>query len=260
MNQELKFVTGERAITIGRVLIVADLHVGLEYRYRKGGIAVPTQTGKMLERLESLVKKTKSEKIVILGDVKHKVPGTSFQEEKEVPAFFRRLLDTAAVEVCPGNHDGGIEKLLHPDVKLYPSSGFMLGDIWLCHGHAWPVEDFLGARHVVTGHNHPGIMFRDSLGYSWTEPVWIRAGLDGGKLAKRYKSLEADGVALPELVVMPGFNELAWPIAMNRKMKDYEKDFEHIEAGPGPLFRAAERRHARAFMLDGTLLGELGRL
>ena len=249
MDKDIRFVTGEPALFIRKTLVVSDLHIGIEHRYRKKGISLPSQSGRMLERLERLVRETKARKMVVIGDVKHKVPGTSFQEEREIPAFFRRLLELGEVEVTPGNHDGGIEGLLPPEVVLHPGSGFMLDGNWLCHGHAWPPEGVLKAGRVVTGHNHAGFEFRDRLGYRWVEPVWVRASLDEGKLEERYGKV---GSSTPELVLIPPFNEFTGYIGLNRK--------GHGEDGPGPLFRAARRDSARVYMLDGTLLGELGKL
>jgi putative SbcD/Mre11-related phosphoesterase len=250
----LRFVTGERAIKIGNVLVVADLHIGVEYRFRKGGIAVPSQTGRMRDRLEGLVRKTGVKRLVVLGDIKDDVPGMSFQEEREVPVLFRRMAELVEVEITPGNHDAGIGRLLPRDVLVHPSSGFMLEKTWLCHGHAWPDRAFLDAEHLVIGHQHAGIEFRDRLGYRWGEPVWIRAELDREIIYARYKQ---KGNALPELVMMPVFNEFACSIGANRPMSYIAGYFKE---GLGPLFRATRRKSARVFMLDGTYLGELGKL
>lgn len=254
MESELKFITGEPALKVGRALVVTDLHIGIEYRYRKDGIALPSQSEKMFGRLESLIKKNRAKRLIILGDVKHKVPGTSFQEEREVPAFFRRLLELVNVEVTPGNHDDGIDRLVPPDVKIHPTMGFMFGKTWLCHGHAWPAEEFLGAEQVVTGHNHAGIEFRDRLGYRWTEPVWIRAKLSRKRLAGRYAGLKEK---VPGIILMPAFNEFAGVISVNRRWHDFEA---YLDKGPRPLFKAARKKSAGIYMLDGTLLGELGKL
>jgi putative SbcD/Mre11-related phosphoesterase len=256
MKEELKFVTGKPALKIGQAVVVSDLHIGIEYRYRKEGIALPSQSERLFQRLGKLIKRTKAKRVVIIGDVKHKVPGTSFQEEREIPAFFRRLVELAGVEITPGNHDGGIEKLLPEEVKIHPSSGFMLGNTWLCHGHAWPDKTFLDSERIVIGHNHAGIEFRDKLGFRWIEPVWTRSGLDRKGLFLHYKE-DSRKRGLPEVVLMPVFNEFAGLIGLNRPLKEIEG---YYSEGPGPLFRIMNRDKARIYMLDGTLLGELGKL
>jgi putative SbcD/Mre11-related phosphoesterase len=264
MGKGMRFVTGERALAIGRTLVIADLHMGVENRYRKKGVSLPSQSEKLMERIKGLAKRVRARRIVILGDIKDEVPGTSFQEEREIPAFFRRLLDILGVEVVPGNHDGGIERLLPPGVVLHPSTGFMLGKAWLCHGHAWPSPEFLKAEHLVIGHHHSGIGFRDKLGYRWTEPVWIRAELDPERLAEKYgkKTEQPSGGrmgkgSLPELVIMPVFNEFGFSIRMNSSLDEIQGFYEK---GQMPVLRSAKRDSARVFMLDGTFLGELGKL
>jgi putative SbcD/Mre11-related phosphoesterase len=255
MKAELEFVTGEKALMIGKALVVSDLHIGIEHRFRKDGISLPSQSGRLFSRIEGLIEKTKADRLIILGDVKHRVPGTSFQEEREIPAFFRNLLGMVKVEVAPGNHDGGLEKLLPSEVVVHPSTGVLVGSTWLCHGHAWPDEGFLKAREVVAGHNHSGIEFRDKLGYRWIEPVWIRTRLERKRLLERY-TIEK-GVQLPELVMIPVFNEFSGLVAANRKGAGVSK---YLSEDMGPLLRTALRKEAGVFMLDGTSLGKLGSL
>jgi putative SbcD/Mre11-related phosphoesterase len=251
---QLKFVTGEPAILCGKTLVIADLHIGIEYRYRKEGISIPSQSGKLIERTEKLLKETRAKRLVILGDIKHKVPGTSFQEEKEIPFFFRKLADRTEVEITPGNHDDMIKKLLPERVILHKSTGFALGDTWLCHGHAWPDKEFLESKRVVMGHNHASIELSDKLGYTWRDPVWVRAELDRKKLSERYKQI---GKTTPKLILIPPFNGFAGLIPLNKTARDIRKYFRE---GPNPMFRASKKRKARVYMLDGTFLGELGKL
>jgi putative SbcD/Mre11-related phosphoesterase len=252
LMSELEFVTGEQALKVGKTLVVSDLHIGIEYRYRRDGISLPSQSGRMYSRIENLIRQTKAKRLLILGDVKHKVPGTSFQEEREIPGFFRKILELARVEVVPGNHDGGLEKLLPSQVVVHPSKGVMLDRTWFCHGHAWPDEGFLKAREVVVGHNHSGVEFRDKLGYRWIEPVWIRTRFERKGLLERYSIKR--GTDLPELVLIPVFNEFSGLVAANRKRANVSK---YLSKDMGPLLRVALKKEAGIFMLDGTHLGNL---
>ncbi len=266
---ELRFVTGEPALLLTgrahgsseaqRTLVISDLHIGIEHRYRKDGISVPSQSGRLLERIEKLIRKTRASRLVILGDIKHKVPGTSFQEERDVPVFFRRLLDQGIeVEITPGNHDDRIGRLLPEGVRVHPSTGFALGGVWLCHGHAWPPSELLDAENVVTGHNHVSIELVDKLGYRWKDPVWIKAELIRKKLMDRYKGIPPRK-RLPELVLIPPFNSLAGLIPLNRPART-TKTKGYLREGPNPLFRISRKSRARVYLLDGTFLGELGKL
>src|SRR4030043_1723291 len=123
---DLKFLTGEPALLAGKTLFVADIHLGIEHEFRKSGLNMPSQTQALLNRIESLLQKTKARKMVLMGDIKHKVPGISWQETREMPVFLQRLAEKAEVHVIPGNHDGGIVEFVPKGVKLYPMEGALL--------------------------------------------------------------------------------------------------------------------------------------
>jgi hypothetical protein len=242
----MKFVPSEPALIVGKTLVIADLHLGVEHDYRLAGFRMPSQTEKLAERALSLIKKTKTKRLVVMGDVKHKVPGTSFQEKREIPDFFNRLSEKVQVEVVPGNHDGGLQALI-PNIRIHAMSGTLIDDVYLCHGHSWPDPDFLDADFLVTSHNHPLIELKDRLGYRWLEKVWLRADLRKKAVSEKYKT---KSTKLPELVVMPTFSGLVGGFAMNRA------DRKPL----GPVLKSADLKKARAFLLDGTFLGELKNL
>jgi putative SbcD/Mre11-related phosphoesterase len=265
INMDLKFVTGEPALMLAgerssdKVLVIADLHIGAEHEFRQAGIKMPSQTKKMLDKLIGLIKHTKATRLVILGDVKHKVPGLSFQEEREVPHFLNELSKLVDVEVLPGNHDDGLQQLV-PDVRFHASSGLLLGDIYLSHGHTWPSTEGLGTGHIIVGHRHPVIELRDDLGYVWRERVWVRTKLIRKDIAKKYgaKTLPK---RLPELVMVPAFNEMVGGTAVNRgRPSKRHLKFKRKLTPLGPLLKAADKPSARVFLLDGTYLGRLGKL
>jgi putative SbcD/Mre11-related phosphoesterase len=241
---EPRFVAGHPAIRVGRTLVVSDLHIGIERDFRMSGINLLSQTGRMLSRLEGLIKSAKARRLVVIGDVKHRVPGTSWQEEREVPAFFRNLSERVEVEIVPGNHDGGIARLVPKGVKVHTPEGFVEGRIYFSHGHAWPSDSVLEAESIIIGHTQPQVEIRDSLGYRWVEPVWLRARIPGEKLAKRYRKRAGD----KNLIVMPAFNEFAGGMPVNRPS---EKRFI------SPILGLAETGKAGIYLLDGTYLGQL---
>jgi putative SbcD/Mre11-related phosphoesterase len=245
----MKFLTNEPALLADRTLVIGDLHIGIEYDFRKSGIYIPSQTGVMASRISRLLKETKARKLVILGDIKHKVPGISWQELREVPEFLSMLGKKVPVEIVPGNHDDGLADIV-PNLKIHPSSGFLLGRVYLCHGHSWPSAEFLNADYVVTAHRHPLVEIRDRLGCSWRYPVWVRAGLNKSGIAEKFP--EAKG-RLPGLVVMPAFNTFAGGLPVNLQ-KHMRQEKEYV----GPLIRSAEMKKAKLYLLDGTYLGSAG--
>jgi len=242
----MEFLTSEPAVVEHKTLIIADLHIGIEHEFYRDGINVPSQTGKMAERIEKLIKQTGVERLVIIGDVKHKVPGISWQEEKEVPKFFERLSGLVRVEVVPGNHDGNLKDLA-PGVKIHKSSGFLLKNMYMSHGHTWPEPEFLKSDYILIGHEHPVFEFKCGLGYRWLEPVWLRVKLDKSRLGRKYKNVRK----VPELIAVPAFNPFLGGIAVNRSQK---------EELLGPLIKCTDMKRAKVYLLDGTFLGELGKL
>ena len=51
-----------------RILIVADLHVGLETRYARNGLYFPSQTPLIEKKLKKLIREYTPSKLIILGD------------------------------------------------------------------------------------------------------------------------------------------------------------------------------------------------
>jgi len=72
-----------------RAIVVGDLHVGLESELRSKGVHVPSQTYRMQRELIAL--SPGHDRIILLGDLKNKVPGSSHQEYAEIPRFIRAL-------------------------------------------------------------------------------------------------------------------------------------------------------------------------
>ena len=146
----MKFLTEPALLLTNRVLVITDLHLGIEYDIYKSGITVPSQIEKLEERIDKLIKSTRAKHLVILGDVKHQVPTISWQEYREIPQFLDHF--KIKISVVKGNHDGNIERLAPADVDVYEPSGFKLGKFLLTHGHSWPDKNDLDAEYIVMGH------------------------------------------------------------------------------------------------------------
>lgn len=237
-----------------RTLVVADLHLGIEGELAMKGIVLPSQIPKAKARLIELIEKKKPNSLVLLGDVKHNVPISSWQEWRELPGFFKDLLKLTHVEIVRGNHDGDLEGMVPSEVVIHASHGIVIGKrrrIGLMHGHTWPAPELLNSEIIVAGHNHPAIEFRDELGGRTIEPIWLRAKLNPKKFPKKLEPWIKGRP--PELLVMPSFSELMGGAAVNRKIPQ-----ELI----GPMFKSGAVRldEAEAYMLDGTLLGAVGNL
>jgi metallophosphoesterase superfamily enzyme len=254
-----------------RLLLATDLHLGIEYELAKMGINIPYQTERFLGELLALVREHRPDRLLLLGDIKHGVPITSFQEKREIPRFFMALQEEVGkIDVIRGNHDGNIQNLVPEEIEIHPSRGLILGEefkVAALHGHAWPYPRLLEADLIVMGHNHPAVQLNTPLGVRITRRVWVRGRTDRRRLAEAF--LEQAGVN-PEddpltefgerfevevndsqVVIMPTFNDLMGGLPVNA---------ETPKSLLGPLFRtgAIEVEDFDVYLLDGTFLGQVG--
>ncbi|MEN2974732.1 MAG: metallophosphoesterase, partial [Candidatus Caldarchaeales archaeon] len=123
----MKLVEGWPAIIIEKpdpAIVVSDIHYGFEVDLNDRGIRIPSQTMKITSSLMKLVKENGVQKVIILGDLKHKIPKSSRIEWEEMPRALKSLIEAGIeVHLIPGNHDGGIRKILGNLVSYSPSSG-----------------------------------------------------------------------------------------------------------------------------------------
>jgi hypothetical protein len=276
----LKLVGSEPALLLRRgkerVLVVGDLHIGWEVTLARQGIHVPSQTSKMLLRLQGIIMKEHPTRLVMLGDVKHSVTGAELEEWHDVPEFFEKLLaKVPVVQIIIGNHDGNLEPLTPSRVQLLPPSGIALwGEYGLLHGHAWPTPEMLGCETLILGHLHPAITLRDVMGYRITQAAWVTAPCDSHKLllgslkaagvSAKEKPLEAltrrfhVNLAVARCVFVPPFNDFLGGRPVNSaRLEDKQAD-----EGLGPLIRsgAVHMDEAEVHLLDGTFLGRVKQL
>ncbi|MFQ6009965.1 MAG: metallophosphoesterase [Candidatus Aenigmatarchaeota archaeon] len=243
---EMKFLT-EPAVLIDNILVIADLHIGIEQELARSGITIPSQLPGIQKRIDSLLKETKARHLIILGDVKHMVPEISWQEKKELPEFLKQLSDRVKTSIVKGNHDGNIEYLAPEGVDVYDSDGFRIENFGFVHGHAWPDKQLLDCEYLIIAHAHPAIEFYSG-GARIVEHVWLRCPVNKKVFERRYKK----ECRLREAIIMPAFNTLSGGSAFN------SKDFRPI----GPLLtnNAVLWKQADVYLLDGTLLGKLEKL
>lgn len=232
-------------------LVVADIHLGIEHDLYYSGFNIPSQIAGRIDRMKAYIAEVDPDRIILLGDIKHNVPRTSYQEADEVPLFLNELAKCAIVEVIPGNHDGGIERLIpkNPDINLHDVRGAAIDGVAYFHGHTWPDASILNHKHWVMSHNHPTIKLTDTVGHTITRQAWIRAKLNKKAVAANYKEDEFKW-ANPEVIIVPSFNELCGGIAFNESWHD---DLL------GPLFTssAIKLEEAQVYLLDSTYMGSI---
>jgi hypothetical protein len=216
-------------------LIIADLHLGLEFEFSEKGIKIPSQARAMERKISTLLKSSNVKKLVILGDLKHNIPRISWQEYSEIPALIRSISKLAEVIIIKGNHDGNLEGLL-PKIEIFKE--LKIERSLLTHGHL-KVSKELNYNYIIMGHNHPCIEFQDEFGRRIREGAWIKATFN----EKVYDFYQVR--RMPELIIMPAFNDLIYGTPFNREKRLL-----------GPFFRRdlVDLENAEAYLLDGTML------
>lgn len=257
----IRFLTNHPALLVsdkecGKILIVADLHIGLEHELFQSGVTIAPQVEKFQKEFSKLLKTTKAGTLVILGDIKHKVPGVSFRELKEVPRLLDFLDEKTKVILVKGNHDDFIEKLVPQAVKVYGSHGFRIGKYGFFHGHAWPDKVLMQCDYLFMGHSHPGVEFKDSFGFRIVEPVWVKSKLSEKLVRKKYKMKPVEKIGKLHAIIVPTFNPILGGVALNKKVGGKNSEYR------GPLLtnKIFDVDDATAYMLDGTELGKIKKL
>ncbi len=202
-----------------KVLIINDLHIGYEQVLHRKGILVPRfQLKEIIDKVKKIIKKTKPQKIILNGDIKHEF-GTVLQREwKEVLEFFDVILGLVKeVIIIQGNHDPIIKPLANKrDVKVLTQ--LELGENIIVHGDEITKEvKESKAKRVIIGHEHPAITIRD-----------------GSKLEKFKCFLKGEkkiGKRKKEIIAVPSFNPLleGTNVLEGHMLSPFLKGFEKFE-------------------------------
>ncbi|MFH1631235.1 MAG: metallophosphoesterase [Candidatus Aenigmatarchaeota archaeon] len=228
----MKFLTDYPAMIIKDYLVVSDLHIGITKGLYDKGISIPSQVKGMITRIHKLKKIGNAKNLVILGDLKHRVPGISWQEKKEIPEFLSNLKFNKII-LIKGNHDGNIEDLIPTNKKIQVKKNLIIGDCYLTHGHMNIDKDkATQIQFVIIGHNQPRIAFQDDMKAKYFETVWIQGYLKNER----------------RVIIIPAFNELCGSTLFNKNKPI------------GPIAKNLNYKKSHAYLLDGTDLGKLNDL
>lgn len=246
---KLEPIPGEPALLFKgkkRTMIIAEIHIGLEADLRESGINLPSQTEKMASHLFNLCHIHEVDSLIMLGDVKHKVPVSSRQEYFEIPMIFQQLKELVSeVHITLGNHDGDLKHFLSDWVKIHGPGGFVHKKVGFFHGHAWPSQKVMACDLVVMAHQHPTILFVETLGERDSRPCWVKSQFIKKNIEEKYPHCN------PGLIIMPTFNPLLGGIAMNSKDR---------LLGPVMKNEMVDLDNSEIYLLNGTFLGRLNDL
>jgi metallophosphoesterase superfamily enzyme len=233
-----------------RALLVADVHAGIEVglRYERG-VELDSRADARRERLCGLIAETDADRLVVLGDLAHRIGAPDGDERAELETLVRAVTDRVPMTLVEGNHDAGVAAAFADDLDVIGAHGGVLGDtVAVCHGHTWPDPALLDADVVCMGHEHPQVRLEDAVGGSRVERAWLRGELDPAAFVED-GGHEGDGADPPELVVFPAFNERSGGTWVNVEGQSFLAPFlpEALPSGD-------------AYLLDGTRLGDYRRV
>jgi metallophosphoesterase superfamily enzyme len=248
-----------------RLLLLADYHAGIEagLRYERG-VELPDNAAERRDRLCGLLDRRDADRLVVLGDLGHRIGSPGERERAELDALFAAVVDErgVAITVAPGNHDGDLAAAVgdRAGVDVLDAAGGLLGEppaaLGVLHGHTWPAPELSAASTICLGHEHPQVNLTDSVGGSRTERAWLRGRLDSDVLADAvegwHSSASTDGgdgtrpaaISGPEVVVFPAFNDRSGGTWLNVPEQEFLSPF-----------LPAALDDADCYLLDGTRLG-----
>ncbi|HUU75580.1 MAG TPA: metallophosphoesterase [Methanoregulaceae archaeon] len=224
-----------------RVLVVADLHLGIETDLARHGLHFKSRSNERKERVVACIHESDPDCLVLLGDIKHSIPVTSRQEYREIPGIFEKFRSLLPIRVLPGNHDVGLERFLAED-EIMQKDGAVIDGCGYLHGHTYP-NPSLSGRFILCGHHHPVVRISDEVGCALKSPAYLLADLDE-KCLNFGKT--PDGGRAARVLFVPAFNELSG------------YDITRTVNEPfSPLSRCIKRDQSEVFLPDGTYLGPL---
>ena len=194
-----------------RILIVSDIHLGLEESMHLKGIMVPKQQSELIiQSFKKIFTKVSPRTIIINGDLKHNFGKNLKQEWDDTLKLIDFLKENCRELVfIKGNHDNFLKTIANQkNIKVVDE--YLVDDTLLVHGDKL-VET--KAKSIIIGHEHPAISLKEK-----SKIEKFKCFLKG-----KYKN--------KELIVMPSFNPLSYgsDILNKGRFSPFLKDISNFE-------------------------------
>lgn len=139
-----------------KTLLVADLHIGKAGHFRKHGIGVPEKVNdNNLQRLSSLLESTKTEHLIILGDLFH----SDINREWQKFIAWRKKNPELEVSLIVGNHDILENQNYHAGlINLFKK--LSLGPFLMVHDLNELPKQNSNDNYILSGHIHPAVQLK----------------------------------------------------------------------------------------------------
>ncbi len=170
LNNDIILIGASVFLKSESVLIIGDIHLGLEEELNQRGVLIPRQELNInLKKIEEILgtlqkKKLKVKTLIVNGDLKHDFGTINQQEWREINKFLDFLNKKfERVILVKGNHDNLLEPIIRKrslDMKNY----VMIKDKLITHGHKiYKISYRHDIKTIIIGHEHPAIILDDGI-------------------------------------------------------------------------------------------------
>ncbi|MBO3800189.1 MAG: metallophosphoesterase [Candidatus Brockarchaeota archaeon] len=201
LTEDVEIVEFEPALYVKSLdaMVVADIHLGLEWELEEKGVHIPFPTYEpIVKSLRNMFSYRPARRMIILGDIKNEFGDINPEEWTQVQDFVNDVRSLGAEPILiRGNHDNFVRIVLKRLNVEFQDPPVRIGKYFLIHGdkdHGLPGEGTI----VLMGHEHPVISIRDSIG-----------------VKHRFKSFLYGKYYGTEIIVLPSMNPLTMGTAVN---------------------------------------------
>lgn len=201
LTEDIEIVEFEPALYVKSLdaIIVADIHLGLEWELEEKGVHIPFPTYEpIVKSLRNMFNYRSARRLIILGDIKNEFGDINPEEWTQVQDFVNDVRSLGAEPILiRGNHDNFVRIALRRLNVEFKEPPVRMGKYILIHGdgdHELPS----GGDTVLMGHEHPVISIRDSIG-----------------VKHRFKSFLYGEHQSTRIIVLPSMNPLTMGTAVN---------------------------------------------
>ncbi|MFH1064523.1 MAG: metallophosphoesterase [Candidatus Woesearchaeota archaeon] len=150
------------------ILVMADLHIGIEEELLKNGVLIPKfHFRDLVKRVEGIFEKLAEKKlpvdlVVINGDLKHEFGTISDEEWRNTLKLLDYLIRKGGkVVLVKGNHDKTLGPIADKRGVLLVDQ-FIVGDKIILHGDKM-IELPASIKTIIIGHDHPAISLNEDM-------------------------------------------------------------------------------------------------
>lgn len=152
------------------VVILADMHLGLEAYLKDDGISLPRfQKSEIMDRLSTILDKYDPQTLIINGDFKHEFGKNRKEEFYEIIDVIDYIREQVDLIIIRGNHDNFLKNITKKKGIVFYERSMELDTITITHGH----KDISEFEFLIIGHEHPSIKIRDEMGAFIKIPCYL---------------------------------------------------------------------------------------